>query len=372
MRILHVTESLGAGGQERQLVELLRGLAPHREIESFVAVTEEEEFHYEIDPEHAQIIPLARKRGKDLRVFKKLYGLVSNLRIDIIHSWSSMCSIYAAPVAKLCSTAFVNGLVRDAPQHLTLMSKRYRRGKLTIPFSDIVVANSRAGLAAYRIPESKGLCIYNGFNPERVSNLTNEAELRSILGITTPHIVGMIAFFTPNKDYALFVEMACRICDLRDDVTFVAVGNGETLSHVRDSVPPKHSPRIKFLGRRKDIESVANLFTVGVLTTNSRLHSEGISNAITECMALGKPIVATNVGGTPELVLEGQTGFLVPGHDAGILTDRVLKLLNNRALAHQFGRAGCRRVETAFSLDAMISEYLCLYRRLRTGGARPA
>jgi glycosyltransferase involved in cell wall biosynthesis len=180
----------------------------------------------------------------------------------------------------------------------------------------------------------------------------------------------MVANFTPRKDYATFVEMACRICRLRDDVTFLAAGTGETLRRVRDSVPPEHSLRIKFLGQRKDVESIANLFTVGVLATNSRLHGEGISNAITECMALGKPIVATNDGGTPELVLEGQTGFLVPSHDAGNLTDRVLKLLDNAELANHFGIEGRRRVATAFSLDAMCNAYRCLYRRVAYRRAR--
>jgi len=370
MRILHLIERLGPGGKERQLVELLRGLFAHRDIESFVAMTDVYELRYEVDREHAQVIQLARRGKRDLRLFKTLYELVSDLKIDIIHSWGSMCSIYAAPIAKLCGTAFVNGFVRDAPPHVTLWNENYFRGKLTIPFSDIVVANSRAGLAAYRIPERKGLCIHNGFNPARISNLTDAAELRSILGIATPHIVGMVANFAPRKDYATFVEMACRICCLRDDVTFLAVGTGETLRRVRDSVPPEHSLRIKFPGQRKDIESIANLFTVGVLVTNSRLHGEGISNAITECMALGKPIVATNDGGTPELVLEGQTGFLVPSHDAGVLTDRVLRLLNDRALANQFGIEGRRRVETAFSLDAMCNAYLCLYRRVAYRKAR--
>jgi glycosyltransferase involved in cell wall biosynthesis len=363
MRILHVIEKLGRGGKERQVVELLKGLFPHRDIKSFVAVMSEGD-RYEIDAEHAQIIPLVRKSRRDPRLFKRLYELATNLKIDIVHSWGSMSSIYAAPVAKLCGTAFVNGFVRDAPPHMMLWNKHYLRGKLTIPFSDIVVANSRAGLAAYHIPERKGVCIYNGFNPERVFNLTDEAELRSMLGITTRNVVGMVANFTPNKDYAIFVEMACRICHLKDDVTFVAVGDGETLWQVRGSVPREHSARIKFLGQRKDVESIANLFSVGVLATNTRVHGEGISNAIVECMALGKPIVATNDGGTPELVLEGQTGFLVPSHDAGALTDRVLKLLDNAELANDFGREGRRRIETAFSLDAMTNAYLCLYRGL--------
>ncbi|BAR54386.1 glycosyl transferase [Bradyrhizobium diazoefficiens] len=368
MRILHVTESLGRAGKERQIVELLMGLSLHRDIESFVAVTDEEADPYEVNREHAQIIQLLRRSRIDFGLFKSLHDLISGLKVDIVHSWSSMCSIYAGPVAKLCGAAFVNGFVRDAPPHVTLWNKDYLRGKLTLPFSDVVVANSRAGLASYHIPEHKRLCIYNGFNRERVSNLRQEAELRRILGIATPYVVGMVANFTPRKDYATFVEMACRICKLRDDVTFLAVGAGETLRQVSDSVPSEYSPRIRFLGRRRDIESIANLFTVGVLATNSRLHGEGISNAITECMALGKPIVATNDGGTPELVLGGQTGFLVPSDDAGVLTNRVVELLNNPELARKFGMEGRRRIETSFSLDAMTNAYLNLYRRVADGG----
>lgn len=370
MRILHLTECLGRAGKERQLVELLRGLSPHREIKSFIAVTDEADANwppYEIDREHARVIQLVRRGKIDLRLLKSLSALAVELQIDIVHSWSAMCSIYAAPVAKLCGAAFVNGFVRDAPPHMPLWNKTYLRGALTVPFSDVVVANSRAGLAAYNIPEGRGLCIYNGFRPERVCKLTNEAELRSALGLTTSHIVGMIANFTPRKDYATFVEMACRICDLRDDVTFVAVGSGETLSQVRNSVPPEHSSRIRFLGRREDVENIANLFTVGVLVSTS---GEGFSNAITECMALGKPIVATKDGGNPELVLEGQTGFLVPRSDAEALTDRVLKLLDNSELANEFGMKGRRRIEAEFSLDAMTNAYLGLYRRVATGRAR--
>src|SRR4051812_43944001 len=227
MRILHLTECIGRGGKERQIVELLGGIAHHRDIESFVAVTYEEDDQFEIASEHAQYIPLIRRGRRDLRFFKRLYDLTSSLKIDIVHSWGSICSIYAAPVAKLCGAAFVNGFVRDAPSHMTPWNKNYLMGKLTIPFSDIVVANSRAGLAAYHIPEHKALSIYNGFNPARVLNLIDAAELRGALGITTPHIVGMVANFRPGKDYATFVEMACRICRLRDDVTFLAVGTGE-------------------------------------------------------------------------------------------------------------------------------------------------
>ena len=128
MRILHVIENLGAGGKERQIVEMLGRLFPHRDIKSFVAVMSEP-VRYEIDGEHVQIIPLVRKSRTDLRPFKRLYELASDLKIDIVHSWGPMCSIYAAPVAKLCSLAFVNGFVRDAPPHMTLRNKTLFKGQ---------------------------------------------------------------------------------------------------------------------------------------------------------------------------------------------------------------------------------------------------
>src|SRR5437899_1261133 len=78
MRILHVTESLGQGGKERQIAELLSGLLPHRDIKSFVAVMSEEDFRYEIDSERVQIIPVVRKSRRDCRPFKRLYELASN------------------------------------------------------------------------------------------------------------------------------------------------------------------------------------------------------------------------------------------------------------------------------------------------------
>jgi hypothetical protein len=80
MRILHVTETLGSGGRERQIVELLRGLFPHRDIKSFVAVMAKDDSQYEIDREYAQIIPLLRKYRRDLRPFQRLYELASSTR----------------------------------------------------------------------------------------------------------------------------------------------------------------------------------------------------------------------------------------------------------------------------------------------------
>src|SRR5262249_51258327 len=112
MRIFDLTQSLGPGGEERQLVELLRGLFAHTDVESFVAVTDKDEVRYEIKREHAQVIQLVRRGKRDLRLFKSLYELVSELKIDVVHSWSPMCSIYAGPVAKLYGAAFVNGFVR--------------------------------------------------------------------------------------------------------------------------------------------------------------------------------------------------------------------------------------------------------------------
>ena len=99
------------------------------------------------------------------------------------------------------------------------------------------------------------------------------------------------------------------ILNNRKDVTFLVIGNGINLEKCR--MKARGHEKIKFLGFQNDIESIVNVFNAGVLLTNQDVHGEGISNSIMEYMALGKPVIATDGGGTKELIVDGKTGFLV-------------------------------------------------------------
>ena len=112
-----------------------------------------------------------------------------------------------------------------------------------------------------------------------------------------------------------------------------------------------------FLGLRQDIPRILAVLDVFVLPSLS----EGLSMAILEAMIAGKPVVATQVGGNPELVLDGETGFLVPPRDSQALASSIVTLLTNRERAVQFAEKGKRRAEGQFSLRTMVRAYQTLY-----------
>jgi glycosyltransferase involved in cell wall biosynthesis len=360
MRILHFTNSLQAGGKERQLVELLKGLSLHKDIVCQLAVMSSDVHYPVINKLNIEIHYLIRKSKKDPKILLKLYDLCKAAKPDIIHAWDSMTSIYALPIAKKFGIKLITGMIRNAPAKLKLFGKNWFRSKLTFPFSDIIVSNSHAGIKSYRAPYSKSVCIHNGFDFERVEHLKNKENVKKNYKIRNDKVVGMVASFSNNKDYDTFITAAQSILQAREDVTFLAIGDGVNLEKCRKLVKPQFRNKIKFLGKQKDIEPIVNTFDIGVLAS----YTEGISNSIMEYMALGKPVVATNGGGTNELVLHGKTGFLVDSYSAHEMSRRIEQLLDDEELADRMGTAGRERIKREFSLEKMTNLYVELYERL--------
>ncbi len=362
MRIIHFTDTLRSGGKERQLVELLKGLmsTPSMECELIVMSTD---IHYTyLNDLNIPVWQLLRKIKKDPSVFIKLFYLLKERRPDIIHTWDTMTSVYALPAVKLLGIKLVNGLIRDAPPSLS--ARQWFRSKLTIPFSEVVVANSQAGLRAYAAPPKKSCSIYNGFDFKRTTKLSAPEKVRKNHNITTKYVVGMVASFSFRKDFLTYVKAAQIVLAKRQDVTFLAIGDGENLESTQKNVAGIYKNFIKFPGKQKDVESLVQVMTIGVLSSNADLHGEGISNSIMEYMAFEKPVVATDCGGNRELILDGETGYIVQNGNATQLSDRILFLLDHTDLAKKFGRAGKQRLKNMFSLERMTQKYISLYRQI--------
>jgi glycosyltransferase involved in cell wall biosynthesis len=142
------------------------------------------------------------------------------------------------------------------------------------------------------------------------------------------------------------------------DTSFIFAGRGQLEAELKEQVCRLGlDKRVHFLGLRQDIPRILALLDIFVLPSLS----EGLSMAILEAMIAGKPVVATGVGGNPELVLDGETGFLVPPRDSQALAASVAALLMNRQQAVQFGEQGKRRAEGQFSLGTMVKTYQTLY-----------
>jgi glycosyltransferase involved in cell wall biosynthesis len=365
LKILHIIDSLGIGGKERRLLELLKAFQDIPGLENhLVSLSDKMQFD-SVKGLGVPITVLPRRSRRDLSIFPKLYRFCRQYRPEAIHSWESMCSIYAAPVAKSLNIKFINAMITTGRVHKR--SKKWIRAKLTFPFSDLIVSNSFAGLSAFDAPRHKSICIHNGFDFNRTSEMIPTRKLRQMYGIRAPKVIGMVATVDHRKDLDSFISAARGLLPKREDVCFVAVGGGPLLEHYRQmAAEGPAADRIHFVGPQTNVESFINFFDIGLLLTRSSF-AEGISNAIMEYMAFAKPVVATLSGGTPEIVLDGRTGFLVPADDQKLLLKCLFELLDNPAVAEKMGQAGKRRIKKEFSLEQMAQKTFKLYKLCLNG-----
>ncbi len=206
----------------------------------------------------------------------------------------------------------------------------------------------------------KKVCtIYNGVKVSRFSKKQDIAEIKKKIGIkSTAPVVGIIAGVRPIKGHRYFLEAASIVLKERPESQFLVVG------HILENDNSKElsnklgiANNVIFTGERADIPEMLSIMDISVLSSLS----EGFSNTILESMAAGKPVIATNVGGNPEVVVNNETGILVPAANSQMLAKAMLSLLKNKKLAQKMGEAGRKRVETIFNFQVMLTKLEKLY-----------
>jgi glycosyltransferase involved in cell wall biosynthesis len=367
LKVLFFIDSLRAGGKERRCVELLKGLNASPDIDFEIVVMNENIHYKEVFYLNTKIHYLIRKTKKDLSVFQKFYNISKEYKPDVVHCWNDMTAVIAVPTCKLLKIKFVNGMVADTPIRRNIMNKSWLRARLTFAFSSKIIGNSKAGLIGYGAPPKKSSCIYNGMDFNRFKNLKDPNVLRrQIFGDDCNNIfvAGMVAAFEPRKDYKTFIKAALLLIELNASIRFILVGDGTDFIQIKNSVPLKFSNKIIFLGKRNDVESIVNLFDVGILLTNSKVHGEGISNSIIEYMALGKPVIATRGGGTNEVVINHQNGYLIDSDDSSQMVEYIQRLIHDKKLVAQLGSKSYEIARCIFDLKIMTQNYIQTYQQV--------
>jgi len=354
MRILLFIESLRSGGKERRFVELLSKLKDYPDYELKVVLTRPD-IHYQKFLDFQIPYEIIERKGlkKDPRLFIQFLRIARKFKPDIIHVWGNMVAIYAIPAKLLLGVPMINNQIVDAPEKI---NNGILSHKITFGFSDLIIANSKAGLKAYNAPKQKSKVIYNGFNFKRISNLTSKEIIRKKFNVTTKYVVGMVASFSELKDYNTYIVAAIQILQTRKDITFLCIGAGDYMPY-KNQISSKNKFLIKFLGKQEDVEDIMNVCEIGILTTNPDTHGEGISNAIMEFLALGKPVVATDGGGTSEIIEDGINGFLIPPRSPEILAQKIEFLLNHYDVRLKYGQNGINAINTKFSLEKMLKAF---------------
>ncbi len=239
--------------------------------------------------------------------------------------------------------------------------------RLTNRLSDQVTVNSSAVAEFVKnsesCPASKITVIPNGVNRDfPILTQTECAELKKQWGIPPEApVVGTVARFSWKKGYEDFLRMASSVLTQRQHVRFIAIGDGPLFDPMRRMAEELGISRsVVFAGPRCDTDRSMQLFDVYVCTSLM----EGMSNALLEAMALGLPVVATEVGGNPENVIHGITGYLAPPRSVQGLAKALQTILDRPSLAKSMGEAGRIRVATKYSSEIMVRRMEELYTSL--------
>lgn len=361
---MQVIWGLGGGGKERRLIQLIKGLD---EIgvykQTLVSMSSRNDYKGQFE-KHVDYIVV--NQGNKLERCRKLIKIIEEKRPDIIHLWDNTTAwVMVLPLLKLrFKFKYVAGYVTEA-HPLSRFSLQRLTNQIAFTFADAIVSNSKACLNSKHAPKNKSHVIYNGFDFTRYDVPGfDRNEYRKALGITNNQLVAtMVARFTPAKDYSMLVDVASNLKDLKD-VVFLAIGQGEMMEYTKSLCRQKRVDSIKFLGFRTDVEKILMCSDVGLLFTNNQNHAEGISNSILESMAAELAVIATNGGGTPEIIEDGKSGFLVRPSDDKVAASLLRELYENESLRKEIGSNAKKRIVEHFTLDSMTKQYIEFYNSL--------
>ena len=362
IKVLHVISRFGGGGLERRAIQVVKGLCGQPGIEQSIFV-----YSDKVDYEEVLRLPVDivyRKARNRKETCQEISHLIQTYRPDIVHSWLDRFPTeqFFFPWLKFrYGFKYIHGAVCDGltiPRFTTVWFGQ----KLSFLAADAVVSNSKAGLLAKGAPLKKSHVIYNGFNFERIPQQLDKKKVEAF-GVVSQYVVTMCGRVDGSKDWDSYLYVAQKAAESSLDVTFLAVGNGVLLDQYKTAVNEHRIKNVFFTGRRNDVEELVGLSDVCMLLTDGSRHVEGVSNFIVESMASGKPVIATRGGGTPEIITDGENGYVVEDNKQEAF-ERLKELLSDADRRTTFGYRAKEEVEHRFSIDVQTRSYFKLYHQL--------
>ncbi|MGB0713550.1 MAG: glycosyltransferase [Gammaproteobacteria bacterium] len=368
MRVLQVVHGLHRGGLENGVVNVLNGLSD--DIEQSVVCLDSRGEMAERIQRPIPLVVLGRGRH-DLKAVWRLARLIRDTRPDVIHcrNWNTWPD-----------TVLAHRLA-GRPGRLLWSFHGFMDGRGVAPWrrrvASRVLASLTDGLAAVcqdaanRYARVNGLAsgrfrvLYNGVDTNRFRPAEDRAAAKRAVGWSTEHLTAVtVASLSPVKDHAsLLRALALLDAGVRERLRVVFVGEGRERGALEGLVEDLGLASVVSMPGGSDrVPDLLAAADISILP--SRL--EGMSNAITESMAAGLPVVANGVGGNPELIVDGETGLLTTQGDDRSMALALARLIGDASERTAMGDAGRLRAESRFSMQAMMDRYAELYRELAT------
>ncbi len=366
--IVHVVHRFDIGGLENGVVNLINGLHAEPYRHAIVCLTDYTDFRSRLEKD-IPIFPLHKREGNDPLLLFRLWSVLRKLRPTIVHT-RNLATLEAQLPAFLAGVRCrVHGEHGRDVHDLDGTRRKYQvLRRLFRPLVHRYVSVSQ-DLETYLeqyvgVPGDRISRIPNGVDTEAFhANAVEPRHLKDDEFLRADNIViGTVGRMETVKDQATlaraFVELVKSAPALRSRLRLVMIGEGTQRQTVQKLLDDAESADISWLpGAREDVPELMRCLDVFVLPSLA----EGMSNTILEAMATGLPVIATRVGGNGELVVEGETGFLVPRGDPLAMATAIARYLDNPALISRHGLAARKRVEQHFSIDEMVCRYADLY-----------
>jgi sugar transferase (PEP-CTERM/EpsH1 system associated) len=373
--ILHVIQRLAIGGLENGLVNLINHMPGERYRHAILCLTAASDFRNRLRSTEIPVIQLNQSSGHDFAVHRRFWKTLRELKPDIVHTRN----LPALEFQFIAALAGIKGRIhsehgRDV-HDLDGCSRKYNAlRKAMRPFVQQYAAVSRDLeqwlINTVGIPKQSVAQIYNGVRADLFQPLRGP---RYPIGpndfmAQDSFVIGTVGRLEIVKDQLTlvraFIHLVKTDSRMRQRLRLVIIGDGSLRQPAFELLRTANVERLAWLpGEREDVPAIMRILDLFVLPSLR----EGISNTILEAMASGLPVVATRVGGNPELVVENVTGMMVAPSDPSAMAQAIDDYCRDHQKRAMQGREGRRRVESNFSMEAMVAGYVDLYDRVLFG-----
>jgi glycosyltransferase involved in cell wall biosynthesis len=364
-RILIFANSFRIGGSERQALELFRNM-DRAKFDLRLASFSTEGPLATLLPcpmDDVQVYPLTGFYRKSyLDQARRFYRYLTAERIEVVQCFDFYSNLFAIPVARLARVPVILGCRRDEAVMRTVWQQRAERWSYHMATG--VIANAEA--------IKNQLVSRDGLRPEKIWVIHNGLDLKRFdfpgglfAGVPVENgnvTVAVVANLRPEKGHLVFLEAVQRLINNIPHSQFLIVGDGPMRETIENKVKELGSAgSVKMTGGVTNIPLLLRSVDIVVLAS---LKNEGLPNAVMEAMAAAKPVIATDTGGTAELVVDGLTGYVVPAGDSDVLAERMGSLCQDSEARRKMGEAGRRRIVEQFTADHMARRFEDLYHEL--------